>query len=445
MRKARKKILMFLAGALLLSVSACSAQSEDAVQGIAPSATVAGEILTENVPNTETGVEEAEGTEMAGAAEALTETGAGNGILTGEGAGLLSEEQQRLIADYMDAYFDSVSALEIDAGLAELFAEPDGLQAWMNEKGLEYLIGIRSLQPTDLTLASYYYELSVTEVNEADDGSVEVLAEEWNRQNFTQHPQVDSEQYGISHRFVLTGQNGEWKIQEHLQRDGIYWHLFGEYWGQPVEDIPDARNYLQERVDALVEETQAQLGSWKEGTTTASPQYENAYDAEAAVAYAGEWVGRRNEEWADYSGRGGNCQNFVSQCLLAGGIPMDREGNAVWKWYGEDPDNSGSAEGRSPSWTGVDEFYQYAAENEGFGLVAAVDYAYEEGEAGDLIRLGFPDNWNHVVMITDVIRDEEGRTVDYLIDSNTSDMHNFPVSAYPLPCRSLIKIYGWNG
>ena len=74
-----------------------------------------------------------------------------------------------------------------------------------------------------------------------------------------------------------------------------------------------------------------------------------------------------------------------------------------------------------------------------------MDYAYEEGEAGDLIRLGFPDNWNHVVMITDVIRDEEGRTVDYLIDSNTSDMHNFPVSAYPLPCRSLIKIYGWNG
>ena len=64
MRKARKKILMFLAGALLLSLSACSAQSEDAVQGIAPSATVAGEILTENVPNTETGVEEAEGTEV---------------------------------------------------------------------------------------------------------------------------------------------------------------------------------------------------------------------------------------------------------------------------------------------------------------------------------------------------------------------------------------------
>ena len=63
MRKARKKILMFLAGALLLSLSACSAQSGDAVQGIAPSATVAGEILTENVPNTETGVEEAEGTE----------------------------------------------------------------------------------------------------------------------------------------------------------------------------------------------------------------------------------------------------------------------------------------------------------------------------------------------------------------------------------------------
>ena len=319
-----------------------------------------------------------------------------------------------------------------------------GAAAEMNKNGLEYLIGIRSMQQTDLSLAGFYYELTIEEVNILEDGSIEVTGEEWNRQNFSRHPEVDSEQYGIRHRFVLVQQDGEWKIREHLQRDGIYWHLFGEYWGQAVEDIPDAENYFQENLESLLTEAEEQLETWNAGTNTEIPQFDHAYDREQAVLYADEWIGTRNGEWADYTGRGGNCQNYASQCLLAGGIPMDREGSAVWKWYGEDLDNGSSAAGRSSSWTGVDEFWQYAAQNEGFGLAAAVDCPFDTGEAGDLIRMGFPENWNHVVIITDVVMDEAGETVDYLIDSNTSDMKNFPASAYPLPCRSLIKIYGWN-
>lgn len=319
-----------------------------------------------------------------------------------------------------------------------------GAAAEMNKNGLEYLIGIRSMQQTDLSLAGFYYELTIEEVNILEDGSIEVTGEEWNRQNFSRHPEVDSEQYGIRHRFVLVQQDGEWKIREHLQRDGIYWHLFGEYWGQAVEDIPDAENYFQENLESLLTEAEEQLETWNAGTNTEIPQFDHAYDREQAVLYADEWIGTRNGEWADYTGRGGNCQNYASQCLLAGGIPMDREGSAVWKWYGEDLDNGSSAAGRSSSWTGVDEFWQYAAQNEGFGLAAAVDCPFDTGEAGDLIRMVFPENWNHVVIITDVVMDEAGETVDYLIDSNTSDMKNFPASAYPLPCRSLIKIYGWN-
>ena len=123
---------------------------------------------------------------------------------------------------------------------------------------------------------------------------------------------------------------------------------------------------------------------------------------------------------------------------------MDREGERIWKWYGDTPDQGSGPSGRSASWTGVEEFREYAAQNEGFGLAAAVDSPYEAGQPGDLIQMGFPDDWNHVVMIADVVRDESGETVDYLIHSNTSDMRDFPASAYPLPCRSLTRIFGWN-
>ena len=83
---------------------------------------------------------------------------------------------------------------------------------------------------------------------------------------------------------------------------------------------------------------------------------DNPYDRQAAVAYAHEWVGQRNDEWGDYGMYGGNCQNFVSQALLAGGIPMDIEGDAVWKWYGSTPSDTNRASGRSASFSGVEAF-----------------------------------------------------------------------------------------
>ena len=445
-RKMRKRIVgISIYIMAVLSLAACTQpaqtvpQDETAARPL--TATVeAGLHETENG----TGAELLEISNIMQEEEEQEEDGSGYGLLTGAAAEQLSEEQNDLIMNYMDCYFRSVADLRGSEELAGLFLEPEGLQAEMNKNGLEYLIGIRSMQQTDLSLAGFYYELTIEEVNILEDGSIEVTGEEWNRQNFSRHPEVDSEQYGIRHRFVLVQQDGEWKIREHLQRDGIYWHLFGEYWGQAVEDIPDAENYFQENLESLLTEAEEQLETWNAGTNTEIPQFDHAYDREQAVLYADEWIGTRNGEWADYTGRGGNCQNYASQCLLAGGIPMDREGSAVWKWYGEDLDNGSSAAGRSSSWTGVDEFWQYAAQNEGFGLAAAVDCPFDTGEAGDLIRMGFPENWNHVVIITDVVMDEAGETVDYLIDSNTSDMKNFPASAYPLPCRSLIKIYGWN-
>ena len=45
-----------------------------------------------------------------------------------------------------------------------------------------------------------------------------------------------------------------------------------------------------------------------------------SYDPTSAIAYAKEWAYRRNPRYHDYSNEGGDCANFVSQCLIAGGF-----------------------------------------------------------------------------------------------------------------------------
>ncbi len=58
-----------------------------------------------------------------------------------------------------------------------------------------------------------------------------------------------------------------------------------------------------------------------EPTTTPIP---SVYDADAAVQYAKIWGGvNRNPEYHDYTYEGGDCANFVSQCLIAGGLTLD--------------------------------------------------------------------------------------------------------------------------
>lgn len=52
-----------------------------------------------------------------------------------------------------------------------------------------------------------------------------------------------------------------------------------------------------------------------------------AYNRNDAYAYAQQWAGNYNPAYLQFSGDGGDCANFVSQCLLAGGIPEKTNGN----------------------------------------------------------------------------------------------------------------------
>jgi len=80
------------------------------------------------------------------------------------------------------------------------------------------------------------------------------------------------------------------------------------------------------------------------------------YNRTAAVAYAKRWAYGRNPVYYDFEGIGGDCTNFASQCVFAGAGVMNYR--PVFGWYYR------SLAARSPSWTGVEFFFNFLTTNQ---------------------------------------------------------------------------------
>ena len=350
----------------------------------------------------------------------------------------LSEEQEQLILDYMNLYFASLEDFEPQEEIAALFSDEE--QAALADSAIDFQISLRQMQDADYTLASWSYSLTLNEITQEEDGSLHIFARENNTQNFNQNPEIASERYGGYHLFELEQMEGSWKIRSHMMFDAVYMMLWSEGGGEEAalryaEAVPEYLRLAQEQLQEREADREREPGEL---------QAQYAYDRQAAAAYADRYVDERNDAWPDYAGSGGNCQNFASQVLLAGGIPMDIYGDAVWKWYSDEVSNSPGAQGRSSSWTGVNQFVEYAAANTGYGLVAETEAPYFSGEPGDLLHMGIDGDWGHTVVIASAVTNGQGEVVDYLVDSNTGNLRNYPASLYGYPEIILTRIGGWN-
>ena len=116
------------------------------------------------------------------------------------------------------------------------------------------------------------------------------------------------------------------------------------------------------------------------------------YDREAAAEYAHKWAYKRNPEYYDFDGMGGDCTNFISQVLEAGGARQNysRDG-----WY------FNSLNDRSPSWSGVNELYNFLVSEHTTGP-QAVEIDIGDAMIGDIIQLGADDiGYYHSLVIVD--------------------------------------------
>ena len=151
------------------------------------------------------------------------------------------------------------------------------------------------------------------------------------------------------------------------------------------------------------------------------------YRREDAVAYARRWALGRNPAYYDFSELGGDCTNFVSQCLYAGAGVMNT--TPVFGWYYLSPDD------RAAAWTGVRFLLRFLTENMGTGPFGhTVDR--EEIRVGDPVFLLRRDGTPyHAVLVT-------ARTPTLLIAAHTNDALNRPLRTYSSGTPLYVHIDG---
>ena len=140
------------------------------------------------------------------------------------------------------------------------------------------------------------------------------------------------------------------------------------------------------------------------------------YQREKAVEYAVKWALNRNERYYNFDKIGGDCTNFVSQCLYAGCKIMNYTKNTGWYYN--------TVNDRAPAWTSVHFFYDFLINNKGKGPYAK-EVLNTEMEIGDVIQLGRSNGqFYHAVIVTNIIN---GR---FYVCSHTRDALNVPLSSY---------------
>ena len=152
------------------------------------------------------------------------------------------------------------------------------------------------------------------------------------------------------------------------------------------------------------------------------------YLRERAVSYARKYAFGQNPIFGNFRGIGGNCTNFVSQCIYAGSCTMNYTPTFGWYYI--------SLDDRSPSWTGVQFFYNFIIDNKDVGPYGR-EASLDEMEIGDVIQLGNnQDGFYHTLLIVGF----EGE--DPLVAAQTDDAYNRPLSSYNFDFLRAIKILG---
>ena len=151
------------------------------------------------------------------------------------------------------------------------------------------------------------------------------------------------------------------------------------------------------------------------------------YRRDAAVAYARRWALGRNPAYFDFDALGGDCTNFVSQCLYAGAGVMNYTRETGWYYV--------NSSDRAASWTGVEYFHRFLVSNRSVG-----PYARETEQnrllPGDIIQLGDgAGHFYHTLLVTET-------APELRIAAHSFDALDRPLRTYSYSAARYLHIAG---
>ena len=157
-----------------------------------------------------------------------------------------------------------------------------------------------------------------------------------------------------------------------------------------------------------------------------------AYDRQKAVAYAQRWAMGRNPVYYDFERLGGDCTNFVSQCMYAGCGVMNFSPEDGWYYI--------NTNDRAPAWTGVNFLREFLFTNRGTGVYGE-EAPFSELRRGDIIQLiNSSGRFYHTVIISEIFRPSTPDNI--FVCAHSVDARNRRLSTYNYADAMGIHIIG---
>lgn len=157
------------------------------------------------------------------------------------------------------------------------------------------------------------------------------------------------------------------------------------------------------------------------------------YDRRRAVRYAHRWAYGRNPVFYDYENIGGDCTNFASQCLFAGGGVMNFTKDFGWYYL--------DANRKAPAWTGVSYLYDFLTRNKPSVGPYAEETEITDIRPGDLVQLSFRDGtYQHTPVV--VYAKQPKTPGDILVAAHSYDADDRPLDSYTFDKIRFLHVTG---
>ena len=357
----------------------------------------------------------------------------------------INDEMVALLKAFENNYFHVIKNLEITYKPSVLFCS--GYRGYMWDSALNNQVTTRKASPYDLRMTDVEWDLEIKSISYNKKTKIyKIKTLETSRFAFNYLPDNRIIQQKVENEFFVKKVDGIYQLSQQWKEESFYIYLY--------KKCTSSSGY-KKKIDSLnakyISGLAAKNNEFFESLERAnnkelsfSMTAKNKYDRKAAVAYANEYATKRNDFFKKCVS---NCMNFASQVMNAGGIPMDYSGSASkqWKSFSKSYSSAQSKTGFSYSWTSISNWLKYLANND-----TSPKFVYQRNveiglaEPGDVLMVGRDKGkYNHIVVITDIVRDANGRIIDMLYAGNTNDQYHYPISATGYLYSELVKIVGW--
>lgn len=133
------------------------------------------------------------------------------------------------------------------------------------------------------------------------------------------------------------------------------------------------------------------------------------YSRSDAVAYALRWALARNPSYYDFADLGGDCTAFASQSVFAGCGVMNYTPTFGWYYI--------SGNDKSPSWSGVEYFFDFMVNNKEVGPYGR-EAPLSELLPGDIIQLQNRNGRFYHSLVLTMIKTVRGKRTYYVCAHN---------------------------